>query len=52
MLLKAVSFGLISLMLVLLLLPHKVWRTYWALKVASNVGRFLAAVGIHYQTYK
>jgi len=52
MLLKAICYGLISLVLVAIALPSKVWRTYWEIKFASNVGRFLAVFGQYYQAYK
>jgi len=52
MLLKALSFGLLSAILIIGAFPSKVWRVYWELKFASNVGRLLAVFGQHYQGYK
>jgi succinoglycan biosynthesis protein ExoM len=51
MLVKAVAFGSLSLALSILTLPSRVWRTYWQMKVAANVGRFMAVVGQHYRSY-
>ena len=52
MLLKAVCFGLASLVFLIVSFPSKVWRIYWKMKLASNVGRFLAVFGKYYQAYK
>lgn len=51
MLVKAVAFGSVSLALSIVTLPSRLWRTYWQMKLASNVGRFMAAVGQHYRSY-
>jgi succinoglycan biosynthesis protein ExoM len=51
MLVKAISFGFVSLVLSVLALPSSMWRTYWQMRVAANVGRFMAAVGQHYRSY-
>src|SRR5207237_9903548 len=48
MVLKAVSYGAISVTLAVMALPSNAWRPYWTLKLASNIGRFMAAVGHHY----
>jgi succinoglycan biosynthesis protein ExoM len=52
MLTKSLGFGVISLLLAMLLFPSAVWRTYWQIKLASNVGRFFAVWGWHYQAYQ
>jgi succinoglycan biosynthesis protein ExoM len=52
MLIKAVGFGSLSLLLSIITLPSKVWRTYWQVKLAANVGRFMAATGHLYKSYK
>jgi succinoglycan biosynthesis protein ExoM len=52
MVLKAVTYGAVSVGLALIALPSRVWRTYWTLKLASNIGRFMAAVGHHYEAYR
>ena len=51
MLVKAVAFGFLSLTLSIVTLPSRLWRTYWQMKCAANVGRFMAAVGQHYRSY-
>ena len=52
MVLKAVSYGAVSVGLALIALPSKVWRTYWTMKLASNIGRLMAAVGHNYEAYR
>jgi succinoglycan biosynthesis protein ExoM len=52
MLLKAVTFGCASLALSIITLPSAIWRTYWQMKLAANVGRFMAVFGQHYKSYK
>ena len=49
---KAVAFGFLSLILSIAAFPSRVWRTYWQMKIASNVGRFMAVLGHHYKSYK
>ena len=48
---KAVAFGFLSLALAIVTLPSRLWRTYWQMRLAANVGRFMAAVGQHYRSY-
>jgi succinoglycan biosynthesis protein ExoM len=52
MLLKAVTFGCVSISLSIITLPSAMWRTYWQMKLAANVGRFMAVLGQHYKSYK
>lgn len=51
MLVKSLSFGMMSLVLVIFLFPNVRWRTYWLMKLASNVGRFLSVFGYYYAAY-
>ena len=51
MLVKAVTFGFVSLALSILTFPSRVWRTYWQMKIAANVGRFMAVIGQNYRGY-
>jgi succinoglycan biosynthesis protein ExoM len=51
MLAKAVTFGFLSLALSMITFPSRLWRTYWQMKLAANVGRFMAVVGQHYRSY-
>jgi len=49
---KAMCFGSISLVLAIVMFPSKIWRTCWGMKLATNVGRFLAVFGGYYQEYR
>lgn len=52
MLLKGLSFGVISLVLAMVFLPSPYRRTRWLMRVGSNVGRLMAAFGWHYRAYR
>ena len=52
MVMKALVFGTISMALVVLFFPSAARRTRWLLKLASNVGRFMAAFGWIYKGYR
>ncbi len=49
---KALSFALISLIFMMTLYPSPARRTKWLMKLGSNIGRFLAALGWHYKGYR
>ena len=49
---KALTFGSISLVLMVCQITSSVRRTQWLMKFASNIGRFLAAIGYHHQSYR
>lgn len=49
---KAIAHGTASVALTVLTLPSPSWRTRWLMKVGANIGRFLAAFGLHYQWYR
>jgi succinoglycan biosynthesis protein ExoM len=52
MFIKAVSLGIISLLLMVIFCLSEARRTYWLIKLGSNIGRFLAAFSWHYQYYR
>ena len=52
MLAKALCYGSISLGAMAVCFPSAYHRTRWLLKLASNIGRFLAVFGWHYRLYK
>jgi succinoglycan biosynthesis protein ExoM len=49
---KALTFGIISLFLMVCQFSNSVRRNKWLMKCAANIGRFLAAIGFHYQSYR
>jgi succinoglycan biosynthesis protein ExoM len=49
---KAFSLGTVSLFCALIIFPFKAPRTRWLLKLASNIGRLMAASGWNYQAYR
>ncbi len=49
---KAMCFGMISLAMSLGTWPGRVARTRWLMRLASNAGRLMAAVGWHYAAYR
>jgi succinoglycan biosynthesis protein ExoM len=49
---KSLGLGSISLILMLSRCTSPLHRTKWLMKIASNIGRFLAAIGYHYQNYR
>ena len=52
MLLKAICYGCIGMLLMILLFPVKIYRYYWLTKVYSNIGRFLAVFDYFPKDYK
>jgi succinoglycan biosynthesis protein ExoM len=51
MLFKSLGYGFISLLFLMLFSPSKILRTKWLIKLASNIGRFMAVFGWHYHQY-
>ena len=51
-LIRACSFGLISLVLIILFVFSKQKRVYWSLKLAANIGHVMAIFNYHYKEYK
>jgi len=49
---KAVSYGITSLFLMVIFCLSEARRTYWLMKLGSNIGRLLAAFNWHYQCYR
>jgi succinoglycan biosynthesis protein ExoM len=49
---KSLGLGSASLILMLSQCTSPLRRTKWLMKLASNIGRFLAAIGYHYQNYR
>jgi succinoglycan biosynthesis protein ExoM len=49
---KSIGLGSASLILMLSRCTSPLQRTKWLMKLASNFGRFLAAIGYHYQNYR
>ena len=52
MLLKSVSYGFVSLLFLIILFPDNVLRVKWLIKLASNLGRFMAVFGWYYKAYR
>lgn len=52
MLSKALIFGTVSLVLMVILYPFKLYRIRWLIKVGSNIGRFMASFGWAYKGYR
>ncbi len=52
MLTKALIYGMTSLFFTIIFFPDKFHRMKWLLKLASNLGRFLAVFGWHYHYYR
>lgn len=49
---KSLSFGMISLVMSAGTWPGRVARTRWLMRMASNAGRFMAAIGWHCVAYR
>lgn len=49
---KGLFYGGVSLLVMVLMFPSKLYRVLWLKRLASNVGRVLAAFGLAYQGYK
>jgi len=49
---KSITYGSISIMFLVCFFFDAVRRTKWLIKIASNLGRFLAALGWNYQGYR
>lgn len=49
---KSLTYGVTSLLLMIVFFIANVRRTKWLIKFASNIGSFLAAFGWHYQGYR
>jgi succinoglycan biosynthesis protein ExoM len=52
MIVKSIVYGSVSLFLMIIQIPNSVVRTRWLVKLGSNIGRFLAAFGWHYEGYR
>jgi succinoglycan biosynthesis protein ExoM len=52
MLMKAVSFGPICLLLMVILYPSSKYRTLWLIRLGSNIGRFFAVFGWRNRGYR
>jgi glycosyltransferase involved in cell wall biosynthesis len=52
LLLRAVTFAVISLVLVLIYFPIKKKRVEWLMKLSSNVGHIVAVFGYNFKAYK
>jgi succinoglycan biosynthesis protein ExoM len=52
MMAKALILGAVSIILTVGHFPSSYRRNQWLMKLASNVGRFLAAFGWHYHSYR
>jgi succinoglycan biosynthesis protein ExoM len=48
---KSILFGTISMVLLVSPLPNSIKRMHWLMKLASNLGRFIAAFGLSYKGY-
>ena len=52
LLLRAITFAVISLILVIIYFPVKKKRVKWLMKLTSNAGHIAAVIGINYKGYK
>ena len=52
LLLRAITFAVISLILVIIYFPIKEKRVKWLIKLASNIGHIVAVFGFNYKAYK
>ena len=52
MIIKALCYGSASVIMMIIFFPSKFHRIKWLMKLASNVGRFLNAIGWNYLQYR